>query len=260
MARRLAALVLLTCACVTGADDSGAADAPIDDGGKADRGDGAGGFREVDPSHSTATFRDYVERAIARLERDDSEIARLTARSIRAGRVKIDELVDLTCWDFERARQELTSVELAAEDWQRLRERGSDVAEALTAELDGYMWSDRIYVSRGQTTRRLAATLVHEVNHVINHSEEGYWDDYPTSAFLHEYRAFHAEELYDPDWYDGVDLVDHVIDLYELDRDELRDAALDEPLTPRLLPDADAWRDRDVAGDPEDVEADCPGA
>lgn len=256
MRRILCVLVIAAAACV---EAPGEAADVIGGDGKDDRG-GSAGFVEVDPSHSSATFRNYIEYAIRMLERDDSEIARLTARSIRTGRVKIDELVDLTCWDFERVRAEVPALGLTPADYARLQSANSTVARALTAELDGYMWSNRIYVSRGQPTRRLAATLVHEVNHVINRSEVGYWDDLPSSAFLHEYRAFHAEAMFDPEAYDGVDLVDHVIELYELDRDAMSADVLDAPLTPRLLPDDAAWRARRVAADPPDDESTCPGA
>jgi len=232
----------------------------VEGGGKEDRGGGtAAGFVEVDPTHSTATFRRYIERAIQALEADDSEIARLTAKSIRAGKVKIDELVDMTCWDFERVLREITDGSLTSDDWAHLHDHGGDVDDTLAGEIDGYMWSNRIYVSRGQPLKRLAATLVHETNHVINRSEVGYWDDLPTSAFLHEYRAFYAEAMYDPDAYDGVDLVDHVLDLYELDRRGIRPAALAMPLSPRLLPDAAAWKARRVSADVPDDPASCPG-
>lgn len=246
-------LALVACTDVP-ADDDAAAGA-IDD--KGDRG-GAAGFTEVNPRRSSAAFRTYVERAIRELEQDDSQIARLTAASIRAGRVQIDELVDLTCWDFERVRADVPDLHLTPADYARLTP-GSALARALAGEIDGYMWSNRVYVSRGQTTRNLAATLVHETNHVINRSEVGYWDDLPTSAFRHEYRAFYAEAMFDPDAYDGVDLTAHVIELYDLDRAALPAAVLAAPLSPRLLPDAAAWRARNVAADPRDVDATCPG-
>jgi hypothetical protein len=223
-------LLPLLAACAVEADDT--VDDPVFVDGKEDRGDRV--FVEVDPTHSSATFRRYITQAIAMLERDDSDIARLTAQSIRAGRVRIDELADLTCHDRVRVFEEVESLD----------------------ELDGYMWSNRIYVARGMPTRRLAATLVHEVNHVINQSEVGYWDDLPDSAFVHEYRAFHAESLFDPDEYEGVDLVDHVIELYELDRGAMDPAVLADPLTPRLLPDAAAWSARRVDLDTPDPN-DC---
>lgn len=252
----LATLALAACTDAP-ADEADGPGAAVDWDDKGDRG-GATGFTEVNPARSTAAFRTYVERAIRVLEQDDSQIARATAASIRSGKVKLDELVDLTCWDFERVRAELTDLHLTAADYKRLVPNGA-LARTLAAELDGYMWSNRIYVSRGQTTVRLAATLVHEVNHVINRSEVGYWDDLPTSAFRHEYRAFYAEAMFDPDAYEGVDLVAHVIELYELDRRRLPSAVLAAPLTPRLVPDADAWRARAVAADPRDDEARCPG-
>jgi hypothetical protein len=249
-------LLLLAAACT---EPPGGQDDDANDGlGGKDDGTGAGGFSEVDPAHSNKTFRKYIEAAIVALERDPSDIARLTAKSIRDRRVKIDELVDLTCWDFERARKDLPDAGFVPDDYHHLQDRGSPIAATLTNELDGYMWSNRIYVSRGQTVKRLASTLVHEVNHVINRSEVGYYDDLPTSGFQHEYRAFHAESIFDPDEWAGIDLVDHVIENYELDRSKIPDAILREPLTPRLLPDAAAWRDRKVSADARDIDAECP--
>jgi hypothetical protein len=223
------------------------------------KGDRAGGsrFDEVDPTHSTLTFRRYVNKALDELARHDSELADLTLASIEAGHVRIDELRDLTCADFERVRADLPDAGLQPSDRDRLHDRGSPVAAAIEDALDGYMWSNRIYVSRGQTPLRLAATLVHEVNHVINRSEVGYYDDLPTSAFLHEYRAFHTERMFDPDEYAGVDLVDFVLTTYELDRARVPAAVLAQPLTPLLLPTPQAWRERRVDLDIDELPDVC---
>jgi hypothetical protein len=225
--------------------------------GKEDRSD-TPAFIEVDPGHSSVEFRRTIGRALALLEKSDSQVGRLTFASIRDGRVEIDELVDLTCADFERVRHDLSAVGLEAADWIELHEPDSEPARAIEDELDGYMWGNRIYVSRGQTAQSLAATLVHEVNHVINRSEVGYYDDLPTSAFLHEYRAFHVERMFDPAPWEGIDLVDHVITTYELDRDQIPARVLADPLSPRLLPDAASWRKRSVKDDPVDDDAACP--
>ena len=53
---------------------------------------------------------------------------------------------------------------------------------------------DRIYVARGLTPTKLASTLVHEVNHFINKSEEHYRG--PTQGLLEEYRSFYVEKLF----------------------------------------------------------------
>jgi len=98
MRSRLLALTLVA-ACTGPLDD-----ADVDTGdGKEDRG-GTAAFVEVDATHSSAAFRRYVRDAVSYLEAHPAEIARLTARSIREGRVQIDEIVDLTCWDFSRRR------------------------------------------------------------------------------------------------------------------------------------------------------------
>jgi hypothetical protein len=252
---RLALALVLGAACSSPHQDD------LDDEGADGKEDRTGGptFREVDPGHTSAAFRRYIQGGLELLAAHDSEIARLTARAIRDGRVLVDELADLTCWDFERARLELGHLELHASDYVRLREPGGTVAARLAGEIDGYMWSNRIYVSRGLDRRRLAATLVHEVNHVINRSEVGYFDDLPTSAFLHEYRAFHAERLVDPGAYEGIDLTAHVTELYGLDPALIPPGILAEPLSPLLLPDAAAWRERRVEDDPADDEEACPG-
>jgi hypothetical protein len=233
--------------------------APVDDvgdtaGGKADG--VAARFTEVNPAHTNATFRTYIDRALDALETHDSELAHLTYASIKAGHVKIDELADLTCADFIHVIGDLPALELVPSDYPKLRLRGSAVTKAIAAEIDGYMWSNHVYVARSIEPTHLAATLIHEVNHVINRSEVGYYDDLPTSAFLHEYRAFWVESQFEPQEYEGVDLVDFVIESYELDRSKIPAAVLAAPLTPIFLPDADAWRARDVSADLEEV-ADC---
>ncbi len=243
------AVAAAACAMPSSESEEASADGPD---GKDDRGTSQR-FTEIDPAHTNATFRTYIHRALDKLHADPSELAQLTEASIRAGRVRIDELSDLTCADFLRVANDLPDLHLAPSDHAMLQQRGSAVASAIANELDGYMWSNRIYVSRGQSAQRLAATLVHEVNHVINRSEIGYYDDLPTSAFIHEYRAFHAESLFDPAEYDGIDLVDYVITAYDLDRSKIHADVLAHPLTPKLLPTETAWRARRVSADPVDT-------
>jgi hypothetical protein len=242
----LAGFVACAAACTAPTDED-----PEKAGGKSDGGTSSR-FVEVDPTHTNLTFRTYVHRALDKLEAHDSELATLTAASIEAGRVRIDELADLTCGDFLRVAKDLPALNLEPSDHALLQRRGSEVTAAISNELDGYMWSNRIYISRGQDPQRLAATLVHEVNHVLNRSEVGYYDDLPTSAFLHEYRAFYAEREFDPAYYEGIDLVDHVIENYELDRTRIPSAVIASPLTPKLLPTTTAWRERRVDRDVEE--------
>ena len=248
--RRLTCLVLLASCASPAADDAASGD------DKGDRGTSSR-FTEVDAAHSNKTFRTYVEKALDVLAADDSELAQLTLKSIQAGYVKIDELVDLTCPDFQRVLVDLPDAGLTPADYAHLHDRSSAVKKTIENELDGYMWSNRIYVSRGQTPKRLAATLIHETNHVVNRSEVGYYDDLPTSAFIHEYRAFYMEAQFDPAEYAGIDLVDYVITNYELDRTKIHANVLAHPLTPKLLPTAAAWKERKPTEDVETVPAAC---
>jgi hypothetical protein len=236
-------------ACAAPADDV------LDDGSGGGKDDSARRFVEIDTSHTNPTFRAYIGEALDELDAHDSELAAYTLRSISDGRVRIDELSDLTCGDFLRVANDLPDLDIQPGDYVDLTPRG-ELTAAIANQIDGYMWSNRIYVSRGQPPRRLAATLIHEVNHVINRSEVGYYDDLPTSAFLHEYRSFYAEAQFDPEEYAGIDLVDYVITNYELDRSAIPAAILASPLTPTLLPDAAAWRTRRVEDDVEEP-ADC---
>ena len=75
------------------------------------------------------------------------------------------------------------------------------------------------YVSKGLSPKALAATLVHEVNHILNRSEEHYRGD--AAIFREEYRAFYSEAIFRAEPVDDPDfcrrLKEHVIDLYGLD-------------------------------------------
>lgn len=248
-------LALLLFASCASTPEGGDEDEAIDD--KGDRGGPTGRFTEVDPTHSSKAFRTYINRALDVLAADDSELAQLTLKSIAAGYVRLDELVDLTCADFERVRADLPDAGLTPADYAHLHDRSSPVKAAIENELDGYMWSNRIYVSRGQTAKRLAATIIHETNHVVNRSEVGYYDDLPTSAFIHEYRAFYLEAQFDPEEYEGIDLVNYVVTNYELDRAKIKASVLAHPVTERLLPTAAAWKARRPFDDVETVPATC---
>ena len=154
------------------------------------------GFREVKPAHTSKEFRAYVGRALEVLRASRSPVGRATYDYIVSGRVKIDEVGDLTRADYKRASNDLRkwTRALGADRYETLMNPKSPASKALDRLLNGYMWDDRIYVARGQSPKKLASTLVHEVNHFINKSEEHYRG--PTQRLLEEYRAFYVERLY----------------------------------------------------------------
>jgi hypothetical protein len=153
-------------------------------------------FREVKPERTTKEFRAYVDKALAVLKSTNTPLAQGTYRAIVTGKVKIDEVTDLTRADYIRARKDLLkwTTALKPDGYESLSNLKSPASKALDRLLNGYMWDDRIYVARGLNPRKLASTLVHEVNHFINKSEEHYRG--PTQGLLEEYRAFYVEKLF----------------------------------------------------------------
>ncbi len=152
-------------------------------------------FLEVNPHRTSVEFRRYVGAALDELKNSRTAIGRQTHELIATGRVRIDELADLTRADYLHVRRELLQSGVTLpRDHTVLEDKRSRAWRAITNDMNGYMWDDRIYVARGLSPRELAATLVHEVNHVLNRSEEHYRSD--AAIFVEEYRAFYCEALF----------------------------------------------------------------
>lgn len=146
-------------------------------------------FLEVNPARTSAQFRRYVGGALEVLRNSDTPIGRLTWELVATGRVQLDELRDLSRADYLRARREFLK------EGVKLPERPNAAAfRAITTSLNGYMWDDRIYLTPGLSPKELARTIVHEVNHVLNRSEEHYRSD--RQILVEEYRAFYAERVF----------------------------------------------------------------
>jgi hypothetical protein len=152
-------------------------------------------FLEVNPTRSSLAFRTEVMAALDVLKDSKTAVGRATFEAIVSGRVKVDTLSDLTRPDFMRVRRDLLpdGVDLKVDDFIKLHDTQSGAMRAITSKLDGYMWDDRVYVTQGRPAKELAATLVHEVNHVFNNSEEKYRSQ--KAILVEEYRAFYSEEL-----------------------------------------------------------------
>jgi len=181
---------------------------------KGDRGDGGHAYRTVQDGALPADAHATLSAALAELARVEVEgssgrqrqLAAETLARIEAGAVRLDAIarargLDLwhMCKDLDAqdaCRGEPPSGEQAA-----AFEGDDSLRAALDEDLDGYMWGDRLYFRFDDALdpSALAATLVHEVNHVLNRSECSYYADYfahevdATLAFLEEYRAFVAE-------------------------------------------------------------------
>ena len=167
-------------------------------------------FVEVMPEHTSAAFRDPVEDALRWLCQSDTDhdVGYLTYQSIARGLVKIDQLEDMTDLDYRTA--------LVFEDIDPETTSRDQAMAILVTRMYGYMWSNRIYLNMAvdRSTEELASTLAHEVNHILNRSDENYYlpMDHEVSdaerieildslsvddnrAFVEEYRAFYIEEV-----------------------------------------------------------------
>jgi hypothetical protein len=164
-------------------------------------------FEEVNSANTSGDFQGQVRDALQLLCRSqsDSNLGFETYKSIVTGRVQVDVLEDLSDLDYSTV---LVFYGLAPGTPR------ADALPAILADLAGYMWGNRVYVVLGSSTEALAATLMHEVNHVLNRSDENYYlplDPVPTEAerieilgelrvdegrgFAEEYRAFYLEAV-----------------------------------------------------------------
>lgn len=143
-------------------------------------------FSEVKPATTSPAFRRYIEAGLKLLAASDSPEAKRTLKAINGGRVKIDLFSDLTAADFRHMKKDLPDEKLVRQNREAYR--------AISRNLNGYMWDDRVYVHRELSPKKLAATLVHEVTHVLTKAEENYRG--PKAALRQEYAAFYAEKRF----------------------------------------------------------------
>jgi hypothetical protein len=153
-------------------------------------------FLEVNPDRTSTAFRRRVGAALDVLRASGTKIGALTHDAIVTGKVLVDEMDDLSKADYARIRRDALKDgrDLPADGHKMLHDHQSKAWRAITTNLSGYMWDDRIYVAAGLSAAELASTLVHEVNHILNQSEEHYRGD--RAVLVEEYRAFYAEALW----------------------------------------------------------------
>lgn len=153
-------------------------------------------FLEVNPDRTSSAFRRRIGAALEVLQASGTKIGALTHEAIVTGKVLVDEIDDLSQADYARIRRDFLKdgVALPIDGHKKLHDHHSQAWRAITTDMNGYMWDDRIYVAPGLSATQLASTLVHEVNHVLNKSEEHYRGD--RAVLVEEYRAFYAEALW----------------------------------------------------------------
>jgi hypothetical protein len=126
-------------------------------------------------------------------------LARIEAGDVLLGSVKGSRGIDRfhMCKDFKLPVCQVPAP--APDDREWIGDEA--LGRKLENELDGYQWGNRLYftVKRSTDPDALAATLVHEVNHVAHRSECNYYVDIDehvvdgTRAFIEEFRAYLSE-------------------------------------------------------------------
>ena len=159
-----------------------------------------------------ATARAKIQAALAKIDRvarrGESQLRRdlaaETLARVEAGDVQLGSIAGARgidrwhmCKDY--ALEACEGPPPAPDD--RTWRGDAEVERTLDRDLAGYMWGNRLYFTLHGSTdpNELAATLVHEINHVANRSECHYYrkiethEVKPDLAFVEEYRAFLSE-------------------------------------------------------------------
>ena len=220
-------------------------------------------FDQVNEANTSVALETEVRAALLLLcqTTTDANLAYESYKTIATGRVLIDTVDDFTELDYQTA---LVFWEIDPATTTR-----EEAMAIIQQDILGYMWGNRIYIVLGSSTSTLAATLIHETNHVLNRSDENYYlpigqqldpaqemdilnlltvDD--GAGFREEYRAFYLEEVFAGAPLDigsqqsMRDLKVEIRDLYgfQVDVDDFPDYP-----DGLLVPDDEGWADRPVS-------------
>lgn len=200
-------LLLVACAGSAGEGDG----ASEDDIAKRSR-------RYVDVSAEapmTGVPRDKILRALAKIDRVAREaksplrralaietLARIEAGDVLLGSIEAARGIDRWHMCKDEAQKACEGAMPAPDD--RTWTGDAALARKLEKDLAGYQWGNRIYFTLSNATDidELAATLVHETDHVANRSECSYYrviDAHvvdPDPAYVEEFRAFFSECIF----------------------------------------------------------------
>ncbi|MBS2016323.1 MAG: hypothetical protein JST00_25795 [Deltaproteobacteria bacterium] len=166
----------------------------------------------------TGVPRDKILRALARIERVSREatdpmrralaaetLARIEGGDVLLGSIEASRGIDR--WHMCKDEKERACEGAMPSPDDRTWRGDAALARKLESDLAGYQWGNRIYFTLSSATdvNELAATLVHEVDHVAHRSECSYYrviDDHvvePDLAYVEEFRAFLAECFFGED-------------------------------------------------------------
>jgi hypothetical protein len=174
-----------------------------------------------------AKIRAKVATAREKIAKLDTPFAREVEADLDAGRVRLLPFCAMTRLEYgelEKGGSDLPSLGGTQDErYQRLRRAEAPIMKQVHAEVYGFQWENRIYLSTGMSDSRMVETIAHEVRHVRRQAHLRNYDDQRVVC-VEELEAFKAEvevrrALRGPQ--EIIDLRKKVNDIYELDK--LRD-------------------------------------
>jgi len=174
-----------------------------------------------------APLRAKIARAREKLDRPTSQFAIEVRDALDQKKVKVMPFCQMTRSDFEEYARELKADDDFSafgathdEQYQKLRDGNEKMLRGIHADVYGYMWEDRVYISSNMTDTLTLETLAHEVRHVLRKAHLRNFHDQRVTC-VEELEAARAERLVHIDSISPEEdrkLMDRVHELYELDK------------------------------------------
>lgn len=141
--------------------------------------------------HLRNTWLRMFNKAMALLRSKDHPIARYTVKLIESAKVKVLPYEKIRRKDYQLLREEY---EGDIVNFPKRLPLARKTIHKLKTDWDGFIYENRLYISdANQDPLMFARTIVHELNHYINDSNDHYETD--EDRFREECRASIAEVL-----------------------------------------------------------------
>ena len=164
-----------------------------------------------------------VAVARARLDRLDTAFAAVVRDELDTGRIKALPFCKMTRLEFAELQKDSDLTALGAtpdEQFAALRRAEAPGMRSVHAQMYGFQWENRIYLSTGMTDSEMLETIAHEVQHVLRKAHERNFDDQRVTC-VEEQAAFEAQILVKRDELTDAERAGvkrTVRELYELDK------------------------------------------
>ncbi len=206
-------------ACTADASESGSA------GGAS--GEATSDDDEIVASRCESTYgvklRAKVAIARKRLDSLDTPFARTVREELDARRVEVLPFCKVTKGDFEQFEKDLDLSALGSTpeaQYAAIRRGDASGIKSIHAQVYGYAWETRVYLSTTISDTRFLETLAHETQHVLRKAHLRNFDDQRVTC-VEELEAFKAEVLVKKAVISDEELAamrKSLNELYELDR------------------------------------------